>query len=195
MAGHDPQHGPGDDRRGYGNQRRGLGINVDAVGIIDAALGMNVANRDGTSSMPEIADNTINHPLQCVSIATISILPAVTIMSMAIHRTSANVVPAMLNPVTKLSKVAKFGSGSSKSGATQAPDQASRPQPADTPRTADQVHMAFKYASANLSSLGTTGSTPAQQSTEGQAGGIQHAGRAAYTQGEQQAGQTLDLTA
>ena len=35
----------------------------------------------------------------------------------------------MLYPVAKLSRVAKFGKGSSKSGATQAP--ASRTQPAD----------------------------------------------------------------
>ncbi len=163
--------------------------------------------------MPEIADNTKSHPFQCASITTISILPAETIMSMAIHRASANVVPVMLNPVAKLSRVAKFGFGSSKPAAatTQTTAQgSSRPQPAD----AEQVHTAFKYALASLSSLGTKTTTGAQPSTEGQSGGaafeyarsalsstaqsspadVQQTG-SAYAQVEQQAGQALDITA
>ncbi len=113
-------------------------------------------------------------------------------MSMAIHRTSANVVPAMLNPVTKLSKVAKFGSGSSKSGATQVPAQASRSQPADTSNTPEHVHAAFHYARSALSSMAISSTSMTQSSPEVQSGVQQGS---SYAQVEQQAGQTLDITA
>ncbi len=113
---------------------------------------------------------------------------------MAIHRTSANVVPVMLNPVTKLSKVAKFGSGSSKSASTSSPagQDATSPQPADTPRTADQVHAAFHYARSALSSM-AMGSTNMTQSSPEVQSGVQQG--SSYAQVEQQAGQTLDITA
>ena len=124
-------------------------------------------------------------------------------MSMAIQRTSANTVPAMIYPVAKLSKLAKFGPGSSKSGATQAP--APRSQTADTPSTADQVHAAFQYARAGLSSVGMSGTGMTQASPEVQSGvhqgvSVQQADRvmqnadAAYSQGDQEVGQALDIT-
>jgi len=155
---------------------------------------MNIGGQAGTSSMPEPADITISHPLQCALITAISILPVGTNMSMAIHRTSANVVPAMLNPVAKLSRVAKFGSGRSKlaSSTGQAPAPASRPQPADTSSTADQVHTAFEYARVALGSSVAMDSSMAQSSTEVQSGVQQGS---AYAQVEQQAGQALDITA
>ena len=140
--------------------------------------------------MPRFADNT--KATIWGSASNPATLTTVTNMSMAIHRTSANVVPAMLLPVAKLSRVAKFGSGSSKSGATQAPAQASRPQPADTPRTAEQAQAAFTYALAALSCVATMGTT-AQPSSEVQVGGGQAA--SAYAQVEQQVGQVLDITA
>ncbi len=72
---------------------------------------------------------------------------------------------------------------------TQTPVQgSSRPQPA---ATVEQVHTAFKYALAGLSSKGT--GTTAQSSTEVQSSGIQQAS-SAYAQVEQQAGQALDIT-
>ena len=134
---------------------------------------------------------------------------------MAIHRASANLVPVMLNPVAKPSRVAKFGSGrsnpSSSTSSQTAAQGASRPG-----STAEQVHTAFKYALAGLSSMGSTGTgtvaqpstvgtltsiaatsgtSMAQSSPEGQSGGVQQSGVAAQAQVEQQAGQALDLTA
>ncbi len=118
-------------------------------------------------------------------------------MSMAIHRAYANVVPAMLHPVAKLGRVAKFGSGRSEStSATTQPavQGTSRPQPTDTTSTPEQIHASFQYALVFQGNAGMTGGTVAQSSTEMQAGGVQ-SGVAGYAQVEQQAGQTLDLTA
>ncbi len=140
-------------------------------------------------------------------------MTTVTIMSMAIHRASSNVVPVMLNPIAKLGRLAKVGTGNSKSASATSPaaaQSASRPQPASS--TPEQIHTAFKYALAGLSGTGT--GTTAQPSTEEQSSGaasayaraalsstaqsspadVQQTG-SAYAQVEQQAGQALDLTA
>ncbi|MGO9107963.1 MAG: hypothetical protein ACLP9L_01910 [Thermoguttaceae bacterium] len=114
---------------------------------------------------------------------------------MAIHRTSANVVPAVLNPVTKLSRVAKFGSGSSKSAsATQAPVQAPGSQPTNTPRTAKQVHAAFENARAALSNTAADTTAQSSQPDQSQNGVVQQAD-GTYGQVAQASGQTLDITA
>ncbi len=203
--------GPGDYRRGPGNERR-------RRGNYRRGHGNERRGRADTSSRPETADNTKSHPFGHYPSITTA-LTTVTIMSMAIHRASANVVPVMLNPVAKLSRVAKFGSSSSKPASTssETAQSTSRPQPAD----AGRIHTAFKYALAGLSSLGTgttaqpstegqsggvvfentrtalsseTTGTVAQSSTDVQSGGVQQAS-SAYAQVEQQAGQMLDFTA
>ena len=116
-------------------------------------------------------------------------------MSMAIHRISANGVPAMLTcRSTKLSRVAKVGSGSSKSGATQAPAQAFTLAACRHVQHAPSRSMRrFTYALAALSSVAThQHHGPAE--FEVQAGGVQQ-GVSAYAQVEQQVGQALDITA
>ena len=116
-------------------------------------------------------------------------------MSMAINRVSAAGVAAMLYPVTKPSRVAKVGSGRTSSASTADAQSTSRPQPADASSTPDQIHAAFQYAQAALSSVVNMSSTSIPQPTDlGQSSGVQQAGTA-YAQVEQQAGQTLDLTA
>jgi hypothetical protein len=141
-------------------------------------------------------------------------------MSMAINRISAGGVAAMLYPVTRPSRVPKIVSGRSNSASAPSPatQNASRPQSADRTNTAEQVHAAFEYARAALSSGATMGTPPESSQTQtGQAtpstasvqsgaqpsGGVQQTsgfaanGQAgsAYAQDEQQAGQTLDITA
>jgi len=116
-------------------------------------------------------------------------------MSLAISSISANLVPAVLYPVTKPQRVPKVSGGRTSSASTTAAQGTSRPQPADTTSTPDQIHAAFQYAQAALSSVVNMSSTSIPQPTDlGQSSGVQQAGTA-YAQVEQQAGQTLDLTA
>jgi len=116
-------------------------------------------------------------------------------MSMAINRVSAAGVAAMLYPVTKPSRVAKVGSGRTSSASTADAQSKSRPQTIDTSNTAEQIHTAFADALAALGNMAATSSTSmTQANTEVQSSVVQQAG-SAYTQVEQQAGQTLDITA
>ena len=116
-------------------------------------------------------------------------------MSMAVSRVSVNTVPAMLYPVMQPSRVAKVGSGRSKSisATTSQPAQStSRPQAAETSSTED-VHAAFESARVALGTIATMHSV-GQSSMEGQSAKIQQAS-SAYAQVEQQVGQALDISA
>ncbi len=117
-------------------------------------------------------------------------------MSMAISRVSANTVAAMLYPVMKPSRVQRVGPGRSNPlASSQAVQGTSSTQPTDT-SSPEQVHAAFQSALAALSSGGTAGASgtaTTQPGTEGQSGGVQQG--VGYAQVEQEAGQTLDLTA
>jgi hypothetical protein len=119
-------------------------------------------------------------------------------MSMAISRISASGVAAMLYPVTKPSRVAKVDSGNRANvvaaGTSSQAVQAISGSQTDTSSTPEQVHAAFQYTLAALSCVATGGASMAQSSPEAQFGGVQQAGDA-YAQVEQQAGQTLDITA
>ncbi len=115
-------------------------------------------------------------------------------MSLAINRVSAAGVAAMLYPVTKPSRVAKVGSGRTSSASTADAQSTSRPQPAGTSTTPDQIHTAFKYAQAVLGNMAASSPSMTQASPEDQSSVVQQAG-SAYAQVEQQAGQALDLTA
>jgi hypothetical protein len=119
-------------------------------------------------------------------------------MSMAISRISASGVAAMLYPATKPSRVAKVDSGNRANvvaaGTSSQAVQAISGSQSDKSSTPEQVHVAFQYTLAALSSVATGGTSPAQSSPEAQSGGVQQAGDA-FAQIEQQAGQTLDITA
>jgi len=122
-------------------------------------------------------------------------------MSMAINRISASGVAAMLYgmPINKPSRIAKVGTGRTTAASVMASQVAvqatSRPQAAETPSTAEQVHATFQYALAALSSVAATGNMTQSSTEQAQSGGVQQASSAAYAQVEQQAGQALDLTA
>ncbi len=123
-------------------------------------------------------------------------------MSMAISRISASGVAGMLYgmPVSKPRRVATVDSGDrARMVVTGTPSQAvqgaSRPQPADTSSTPEQVHAAFQYALAFQGNGGMTGGTMAQSNAEVQSGGVQQAGSAYAQVEQQQAGQVLDITA
>ena len=122
-------------------------------------------------------------------------------MSMAISPVSAYSVPAMLNPVTKLTRVPKVDpSHSNTASATTKPQStvqgASRPQPADTPSiTAEQAHATFMYARMAWDNMGMPNTMAQSNADEGQSSGVQQAG-SAYAQAEQQtSGQVVDFTA
>ena len=113
-----------------------------------------------------------------------------TIMSMAINRISASGVAAMLYPVMKPNRVPKTGTDRKTTSSQAAVQGAS--EPAGAPRTVDQIQAAFESAKVALGRVATDAVT--QPNPEVQSGGLPQSG-AAYAQGEQQAGQVLDVTA
>ena len=122
-------------------------------------------------------------------------------MSMAINRISASGVAAMLYPVMKPTRVAKIDTGRATTAPTGTSSQAVQgvsSSQSDESGTAEQVHTAFQYALAALSSVATTDTSSTAIAQSGadqvQSSGIPQAGTA-YAQVEQQARQTLDLTA
>ena len=148
----------------------------------------------GTSSRPGFADNTQKAGRWGNMLCFISTLDAPE-QQPYVDGHQQNLrqgVAAMLYPITKPSRVPKVGSGRTFVRHSTADAQStSRPQPADTSSTPDQIHAAFQYALAAFSSVAM--SSTAQSSPEVQSGGVQQASE--YAQVEQQAGQTLDITA